>query len=299
MVAAATMTGVVLMSAIWHYANTGFAADEPATSWNQVVRPDTAATGSTSPSGSVPTSAGRDRSSPSDAATTAEGTAQAATGPQVPDVLKANAIYGSVITGACPPVTTPTTADDARAALSAYVDCMNSVWGPVLDSVGTRFRPAGISFYVGTVVPACTTLNPTDPVSATYCPIDATIYVSPSGVSSTMGSRFFGSELVTHEYAHHVQSLSQILAAAGEQGWSDNEYSRRVQLQAHCLSFAVLTHVGGFAPDVSAFRMGWQATPGNATYGSTASIQYWGEKGLSATTVGACDTFSVSPDLVA
>ncbi len=299
MVAASVMTVVVLVGAIWRYTNTGFEADEPATSWNQVVRPDTTATASTAPSRSVSTSAGADRSAPTDATPTVEGTAQAATGRRVPAVLKANAIYGSAITGACPQVATPTTADDARAALSAYVDCMNSVWSPIIDSGGIGFRPASIFFYVGTVVTACTTLHITDPVSATYCPMDATIYVSPSGVSSTMGSRFYGSELVTHEYAHHVQSLSQILAVAGTQGWSDNEYSRRVQLQAHCLSFAVLTHVDGFAPDVRTFRLGWQVTPGNATYGSTASIEYWGEKGLDATTVGACDTFSVPTDLVA
>jgi len=161
------------------------------------------------------------------------------------------------------------------------------------------FRPASIYFYVNTIVNACTTLHTGDPITAMYCPMDATIYVSPKGVDSAVGSRFYGAELVTHEYAHHVQSLSQILAVAVKQGWSENEYSRRVQLQAHCLAFAVLNHVAGFVPEPSIFRADWQVGPGSVTYGSIPSLQYWGERGLAANKVGDCDTYSVPESAVA
>ena len=304
MVAASVMIVIVLLGTIWRYTNNGYAADQPATSWNQVVLPETAvgtpaASQAVSASASPSAAPSSNQATPTDAATTADTTAQTTKGPQVPAVLRANAIYGSAIAGSCPEQAQPTTADDARAALTAYVDCMNSVWGPIVDAGRIRFRPASIYFYVNTIVNACTTLHTSDPVTAMYCPMDATIYVSPTGVDSAVGSRFYGAELVTHEYAHHVQSLSQILSVAVKQGWSEEEYSRRVQLQAHCLSFAVLNHVNGFGPDPAIFRVGWKVGPGSATYGSITSLQYWGEKGLAANKVGDCDTFSVPESAVA
>ena len=123
--------------------------------------------------------------------------------------------------------------------------------------------------------------------------------MSTTGVANAVGSHFYGAELVTHEYAHHVQSLTQILSNAQKQGWSANEYSRRVQLQAHCLSFAVLTHVDGFEPDPAIFRIGWQVGPSSDAHGSIVSLQYWGEKGLKATKVGDYETYSVLTSAVA
>ncbi len=304
MIATSVLGVVGLLGAIWHFTSVGYAADQPATTWNQVALSDPAA-GTRAASHAVSASATpsvtpstTQAAPPTDATTTVRPTQTAKTS-QVPAALRANAIYGATIAGSCPEQEKPTTAEDARAALTAYVDCMNDVWGPIIDAGKIRFKPASIYFYVNTTVNPCTTLHTSDPVTAMYCPRDATIYVSPNGVASVVGSRLYGAELVTHEYAHHVQSLSQILTVAQKQGWSDNEYSRRIQLQAVCMSFAVLDHVDGFAPDPAAFRASWQAGPGSDTYGSIASIQYWGEKGLAATTVGACDTFSVPSSVVA
>jgi len=300
MVAASVVVIVGMFAALWRFTNAGYAEERPATSWDQVALPDSTTSRPTS-------SAGASSEASATTGPTAQQTEAAASAPareavvksQVNPILSANAIYGSPITGSCPEQAKPTTTDDARTVLSAYVDCMNAVWGPIIDAGKIRFRPASIYFYANTIVTACTTLHTSDPVTAMYCPMDATIYVSPTGLDSAVGSRFYASELVTHEYAHHVQSLTQILAVAQKQGWSDDEYSRRIQLQAHCLSFAVLTHVSGFAPDPAIFRVGWQVGPGSTTYGSVPSLQYWGEKGLSATKVGDCETFSVQSALVA
>jgi len=303
MVAASILVVVGLLTGIWRFTDVGYAA-QPGTSWNQVTAPHpVTATPAASQTPSV-------SATPSAAPSTAETTTPAAPvttaqpppatqGAGVPAILRANPIYSQAIDGSCPEQAKPTKANDAMAAMTAYVDCMNTVWGSIVESTTFRFKPASIYFYINTIVTSCTTLHTTDPVSAMYCPLDATIYVSPNGVASAVGNRFYGAELVTHEYAHHVQSLTQILAKAHEQGWSENKYSRRVQLQAHCMAFAVLNHVDGFAPDPALFRIGWQVGPGSATYGSVASLQYWGEKGLQATTVGACETFSVPSAAVA
>lgn len=210
----------------------------------------------------------------------------------LPAVLSDNPTYARPIVGACDPVATPTTAQEAEAAISAYVSCMNTVWSPIIGATTFPFNPASVKFFGDAVSNSCATITAGDGVVATYCPLDSTIYVSARGISQSMNVRFYAQELVTHEYAHHVQSLTQVLVAAHQQGWNEEEYNRRIQLQAHCLSFAVLTHVTGFDTDVAAFRSGWAASPGSATYGSTASLQLWGERGLAATTVGACQTFT-------
>jgi predicted metalloprotease len=303
MVVVSVLAVAGLLTAIWHFTSLGYASDEIATTWNQIALPDSTlgtraapatASASATPSTS-PTTLSPDTST--DGATAAP--TKTASTTQVPSVLRANAIYGSPVTGSCDEQAKPATADDARAALTAYVDCMNTVWAPIFDGGRILFRPASITFYVNTIVNACTTLHTNDPITAMYCPMDATIYVSPTGLDGAVGNRFYGAELVTHEYAHHVQSLSQILAVAVKQGWNENEYSRRVQLQAHCLSFAVLNNVAGFGPDPAAFRLEWQTGPGSATHGSIASLQYWGERGLAAKKVGDCDTYSVPASAVA
>ena len=300
MVAASILAIVGLLASIWRFTNAGYAAP-PATSWNQIALPET--TAGTPAASQTPSASATPSASPStaEAATpTAPATTEETKGPLVSAILRDNPVYDRAIAGSCPEQSESTNPAESQAAMTAYVDCMNTVWGSIVGSVSDfRFRPASIFFYVNTVVNPCQTLRTSDPISAMYCPSDATIYVSPTGVASGVGSRFYGAELVTHEYAHHVQSLTQILSNAQKEGWSVNEYSRRVQLQAHCLSFAVLTHVDGFAPDPAIFRLAWQVGPSSDTYGSIASLQYWGEKGMTATTVGDCETYSVLTSAVA
>ena len=296
MVAASILAIVGLLVSIWRFTNAGYAAP-PATSWNQIALPETTAG---TPAASQTPSASASPSTAEAATPTAPVTTEETKGPLVSAILRDNPVYDQAIAGSCPEQSESTNPAESQAAMTAFVDCMNTVWGSIVGSVSDfRFRPASIYFYVDTVVNPCQTLRTSDPISAMYCPSDATIYVSPTGVANGVGSRFYGAELVTHEYAHHVQSLTQILSNAQNQGWSVNEYSRRVQLQAHCLAFAVLTHVDGFAPDPAVFRLAWQVGPSSDTYGSIASLQYWGEKGMTATKVGDCETYSVPKSAVA
>ena len=300
MVAASILAIVGLLAGIWRFTTVGYAAP-PATSWNQVALPETTSTPAVSQAPSASATPTASLSTAQSTTPEAPVTTQATTkGSQVSAILRDNPVYDQAIAGSCPDQSKPTSLAESQAAMTVYVDCMNSVWGSIVGSVSDfTFRPVSIYFYINTVVSPCQTLRTSDAISAMYCPSDATIYVSPTGVANAVGSRFYGAEMVTHEYAHHVQSLTQILSNAQQQGWSANEYSRRVQLQAHCLSFAVLTHIDGFAPDPAIFRIGWQVGPSSDAYGSIVSLQYWGEKGLKATKVGDCETYSVLTSAVA
>lgn len=296
-VAVVGMVIVLLLGGIWGFTNVGYAENQSATSWNVSVP---LGAGAATPTPAVSEIASASSTPSKSQSTTPEVTLtpDAAMTPVHP-VLRANAIYGATITGACPAQSVPTSPEQARTALTAYKDCMNDVWSKTVVSGGYRFKAANIRYFVNTYVSACGTMRSSDPMTATYCSKDSTIYVSPNGVTAAIGSRFLGAELIATEYAHHVQSLTQILTRAAQQGWSQAESSRRIQLQAHCLAFAVISHVDGFEPDTDAFRASWTAEPVDTTYGSVAAVQRWGEKGLAAQKVGDCDTYSVASVTVA
>jgi hypothetical protein len=58
-----------------------------------------------------------------------------------------------------------------------------------------------------------------------------------------------------------------------------------------------MNRVPGFGvtpTDVAMFRAGWAAGPSTVKFGSIASQQAYGEKGLAATLVGDCETYSAA-----
>jgi hypothetical protein len=209
--------------------------------------------------------------------------------------LTRNAIYGqSVTVGSCPPMAKANNNAEAEQAISRYVDCMNDVWGKILAASNRPFRGASVEFFFDVVDSPCYKYDPTT-TNAVYCLNNMTLYVSGGALGKAAKDRAYAAELVTHEYAHHVQSLSGIINAAFQVWGQTDEYSRRIEMQAHCLSFAMITHVPGFgvtSGDLGQFRNGWARGPDNAKFGSIASQQAYGEKGLAATKVGDCDSYS-------
>lgn len=279
---------VVIASVVlgtWRYVARADAAAQPNTGWSQIVTTTPSAVASASASGS---------------ATTATTTGVATTAASVPvalGVLTKNSTYEqSLSVDSCDPLGKPDTTTQAQAVISEYVECMNVVWGKILTASNRSFKNASVEFFVNTAVAPCGTYNP-DVTNAAYCLNNTTLYVSSSALKKAAGDRYYAAELVTHEYAHHVQNLTGILTAAHQQWPETDEYSRRIEMQAHCLSFAVLNRVPGFnvtPTDLAVFRAGWAVGPSSARFGSIASQQMYGERGLAATKVGDCETFSAA-----
>ncbi len=123
-----------------------------------------------------------------------------------------------------------------------------------------------------------------------------TLYVSVGAHwARPRATAYYAAELVTHEYAHHVQSLSGIINAAFQVSGSH----RRVlpsDRDACPLPVVRADHprpgVRRRRPRTSAVPQRLGPGPGNAKFGSIASQQAYGEKGLAATKVGDCDAFS-------
>ena len=195
MVAASILAIVGLLAGIWRFTTVGYAAP-PATSWNQVALPETTSTPAVSQAPSASATPTASLSTAQSTTPEAPVTTQATTkGSQVSAILRDNPVYDQAIAGSCPDQSKPTSLAESQAAMTAYVDCMNDVWGSIVGSASDfRFRPASIYFYINTVVNPCQTLRTSDAISAMYCPSDATIYVSPTGVANAVGSRFYGAD---------------------------------------------------------------------------------------------------------
>jgi hypothetical protein len=279
------------------YAARADAAAQPNTNWNQIttVMPSTPPSASAPASGTTTAAATTAAASVPVAPPTA--TAASATTGDGMGVLTKSPIYGqSLALGSCDPLSKPGTTAQAQVVISDYVDCMNDVWGKILTASNRSFRKASVEFFEQTAASPCGDYNP-DVTNAVYCLNNTTLYVSSSALKKAAGDRYYSAELVTHEYAHHVQNLTGILNAAFQVWPGTDEYSRRIEMQALCLSFAVMYHVPGFgvtATDVAMFRAGWSVGPSTAKFGSIASQQLYGEKGLAATKVGDCETFSAA-----
>lgn len=296
LVAASVIVIAGVLIGTLRYAARADAAAQPNTNWNQITTTAPSTLPSAAVSASVSTVPATSAAAPatSDVPVTP---ATAAVTSEWMGVLTKNATYGqSLAVGSCAPLAKPGTTAQAQTMIAEYVDCMNDVWGKIFVGANRPFRKASVEFFVNTAVSPCGNYNP-DSTSAAYCLNNTTLYVSSTALKKASGDRYYAAELVTHEYAHHVQNLTGILNAAFQVWPGTDEYSRRIEMQAHCLSFAVMSRVPGFevnSTDVTMFRAGWSAGPGSAKFGSIASQQAYGEKGLAATKVGDCETFSAA-----
>lgn len=289
------IAGVLLGT--WRYAARADAAAQPNTNWNQIVTTTPSAVASASEPASATTATTTAVATTAASVPVAPSTAAATTAvtSEWMGVLTKNPTYGqSLSVGSCDPLGKPGTTAQAQAVITGYVECMNDAWGKILTASNGSFKNASVEFFVNTAVSPCGTYNP-DVTNAVYCLNNTTLYVSSSALKKAAGDRYYAAELVTHEYAHHVQNLTGILTAAFQQWPGTDEYSRRIEMHAHCLSFAVMNRVPGFnvtPTDLAMFRAGWATGPSTAKFGSVASQQMYGEKGLAATKVGDCETFS-------
>ncbi len=295
--AAAIVVIAGLVFGAWRFSARADAAARP--DWNSISVADT----SVAPSQSIQPSATPASMSAAPAETSIDPAATAAitvVPANLPAALVAGPVWNRKIAGSCAARDVPTSKDDAAATISHYVDCMNEIWAPLVAGSPNAFKPLVVKMFDSTTTSGCGTYS--SPTTVAYCPKDSTLYVAGLALEHAMTGRFYAIELVTYEYTHHVQTLTGIYEAAFQAGWDANERSRRAQLNAQCLSFALITHVKGFDPtaaDLASFRDGWSAGPGSISYGSIGSLKAWGEKGLAATTVSDCNTFVVPASAVA
>jgi predicted metalloprotease len=208
-------------------------------------------------------------------------------------VLRKNPIYALKVPAHCEYQTSPLTAGIFRAQVKALVKCENTAWQKALASTPVEFGKPKIRFYGTRVSSPCGKLGSTFP--AAYCSSNRTLYFSTASYTQGRYYRLAVAQFVMHEYAHHVQTLSSILPSSWALGESSSATSRRIELQAHCMAHYQLTHssMGYNSSDRGDLEYQFGYTNDAKGHGSTTAERYWGRRGLSAGTIGACNTWSV------
>lgn len=133
--------------------------------------------------------------------------------------------------------------------LDVLSDCLDKSWGRQLDKAGIPHETPKRVFWSMPGTSPCGSY-PATGAAAFYCPANSTMYIGLRHVIETAGNEPVSNyavyaRVVAHEYGHHVQELSGILAygyGAMEQATDGQrlELSRRIELQAQCFAGAFL-----------------------------------------------------------
>ncbi|GAA0604375.1 hypothetical protein GCM10010174_21180 [Kutzneria viridogrisea] len=193
-----------------------------------------------------------------------------------------------------------------EAYFAAEIRCLDEAWRPVLQSVNLPFEPTRLTMdgeAGGCKAGTDTSERPT----AFYCGADNRLHMPVDSVLEDTGgipSVMIG--VLAHEYGHHVQDLSGVLAAesrrefqAGRDSAAGNELSRRLELQANCFAGMFLASVAGRGSITKATATNGAASfaEGGAeqTHGSPAHQGRWAEVGYKDNNTASCNTWVAPP----
>lgn len=209
------------------------------------------------------------------------------------DPLTDSKLYPLRVSGSCPAVQKVTTRDAYEKQVAALLDCLERIFRPLIDQAHGEFSTAKHRFYGRTASSPCGTERD---AYAFYCTRDATLYFSDQVFEDARYGRLTVADVVIHEYSHHVQDMMSMFEAADRLREDPAITTRREELQVFCWTYYVFATVPSFAltaDDYSYFRDVWDHTDDPEGHGSVKAQQYWGARGLAATNLGACNTWSV------
>lgn len=210
-------------------------------------------------------------------------------------------LYPLTLSGTCSKPAKDTTWAGVQKSIQIEAACLDAMWQPVVEAAGATWRKPVLLFYSDPIRRSpCGPSPDKDKAPAHYCAGNQTIYISDAVTDPVVRYRMLGFEVIAHEYTHHVQELTGILTAASAQGRGDLT-TRRIELQAHCMAYVAMQAMDGLAVTAREWdqlRSSWNYSGDPAGHGSAEAQLYWGSRALKATSLAACDTFSVSEDLV-
>ena len=195
------------------------------------------------------------------------------------------------------------------------MDCLDRAWEPLIRSAGYAYATPTLLVFEDPISTPCGTAAPRDGRTlAFYCPTDSVLYADAPQMR-----RFFNdvemayAVVIGHEFGHHVQQETGILAASDDAVYArfgDRfELSRRVELQASCMSGLFLGAVAATYPitegdfvelrQVSlAFGDEPSAPDNRRDHGSGRSNQEWILSAFDDNDVAHCNTFTAAADEV-
>ncbi|MEV8378972.1 neutral zinc metallopeptidase [Kribbella sp. NPDC056861] len=203
---------------------------------------------------------------------------------------------------------------DMKAFGERMLDCLASVWGPVVqqtDGLVMR-RPDVVVYWTAEIPTRCGVVRDT---TAYYCGAGAeVIYLSGPAFRRLFSawpadSRSYATLVLAHEYGHHLQNQLGIMKVSTTRqsrlsGAAAEEESRRRELQASCWAAAFLgadrVALGpGFASRWRSLLSRTGDLPGTPRlHGSVASNRYWAQLGFADARPGSCRTFTATRAMV-
>ncbi|SDZ07671.1 hypothetical protein SAMN05421504_10976 [Amycolatopsis xylanica] len=191
----------------------------------------------------------------------------------------------------------------------AALVCLEQAWKPVLDQVNEPHMNVNLEIELPESS-RCGEAPDSKKAMAYYCPGDLTIYLPREWMLSAVGTNK-GAHLATlaHEYGHHVQHESGMLAAISDQMVTKDESSpedqqrvRRIELQANCfgaLFIAAAAGRGGISTATANSAVADYGNTGNSeTHGSRVNQGNWANTGYREKTTASCNTWSAPASAV-
>jgi predicted metalloprotease len=200
-----------------------------------------------------------------------------------------------------------------EAFLNSTTNCLDRTWSTAFSRAGLRFSPPHRVFWSTPGRSPCGDY-PAPGVAAFYCSLNNSIYIGVAGHAMNSAGNLpviynvAYARNLAHEYAHHVQESSGILAYSREQRLSAssvddrNAVTRRSELQAQCFAGVFMASVG---PTFPVTPRQWQialrdsygrgddaSDPGSRDHGSNGHYAGWLNRGYTRGTTGACNTWT-------
>jgi hypothetical protein len=212
-----------------------------------------------------------------------------------------------------------------RCAIEYSVNSLAEFWTDALpDQAGTEYQEAETVDFSGGVSTQCGQAS--SAMGPFYCPVDKTVYLDLTffddmleGQLGATGGDFAEAYVIAHEYGHHIQNLTGVLAKAQSQQTGPKSPGVRVELQADCYA-GVWTHHATTVEDDSGEvfiteltdediaeainaaqavgddyiqqRTQGRVNPEQWTHGSAEQRMRWFQTGYESGQMDTCDTFS-------
>lgn len=230
--------------------------------------------------------------------------------------LTTNALYSQSVPSpthcTMQPISGATSNTKLESDLNDEMACLMAVWEPPLKAAGFAMPRPPVTVYSTRVTTACGVMKE---VNAAYCAGDQRVYYSArllSSLPSSVARTTYAAEtIIAHEFGHAVQARSGILAADNIQeervSASDARVlSRRLEQQADCFGGLYVGSVArsqGLTQAKVAALAQMNVALGDDTltgdpdadegHGSGVNRKAWWSKGVTTTSVGACNTWTV------
>lgn len=233
----------------------------------------------------------------------------------IDDPLGRNPLYAAGEMGEVTCSPPPLDQEDPRSVevfVHAIADCLDTAWASYFDEAGLPFTSPNRVYWYAEGHSPCGPF-PTEGTAAFYCQANQGLYL---GVKDIVAASAGSDEpeaytfLLSHEYGHHVQGQSRMLAEfhalrANADKETADELTRRNELQANCLGAVFIgsseesltygeTERENILDDVG--RRSDHA--GTNTHGSVENGRLWTAHGLDRRDPAACNTWQVREELV-